>query len=303
MATDALNEDADHLYGLAPQEFTAARNVRVREVKPDDRALAARIQELRKPSPAAFLVNQLVRRKSAEIDDLLDLGVELREAQAKGDGRQLNRLARERRGLIGELLDTASAIAEEFDRDASRAVLDEVEQTLAAGTVDEPAGDALRSGRLIRGLQAVGFDPVDLAGAVAGSPVAASARPKRERRGAETAAKGAKTDERAATEESERETREHERARAEFKVREARARAVEADKELQAAIEQAEEAEGRLEALRDEREELSARLDEVRREITEAERRARTAERDRGRAAKAAEQAHEELDDATAKRG
>lgn len=300
MATDALNEDADHLYGLAPEEFTAARNARVREVKPDDRELAARIQELRKPSPAAFLVNQLVRRKSDEIDDLLDLGVELREAQGKGDGRQLNRLARERRGLIGELLDTASAIAEEFDRDASRAVLDEVEQTLAAGTVDEPAGDALRSGRLIRGLQAVGFDPVDLDGAVAGAPAAASARPKRERRGAETAEKA---DEGAATEESEREAREHAKARAEFKVREARARAEEADKELRAATEQAEEAEGRLEALRDEREELSARLDEVRREITEAERRARTAERDRGRAAKAAEQAHEELDDATAKRG
>src|SRR3990170_286647 len=95
MATDALNEDADHLYGLPPEEFTAARNARVREVKADDRELAARIQELRKPSPAAFLVNQLVRRKSDEIDDLLDLGVELREAQSKGDGRQLNRLARE----------------------------------------------------------------------------------------------------------------------------------------------------------------------------------------------------------------
>ncbi|RXZ69083.1 hypothetical protein [Agromyces albus] len=300
MATDALNEDADHLYGLAPEEFTAARNARVREVKPDDRELAARIQELRKPSPAAFLVNQLVRRKSDEIDDLLDLGVELREAQGKGDGRQLNRLARERRGLIGELLDTASAIAEEFDRDASRAVLDEVEQTLAAGTVDEPAGDALRSGRLMRGLQAVGFDPVDLDGAVAGEPMAASARPKRERRGAEAATKA---DERAATEESEREAREHAKARAEFKVREARARAEEADKELRAATEQADAAEGRLEELRDEREELSARLDEVRREITEAERRARTTERDRGRAEKAAEQAHEELDDATAKRG
>lgn len=300
MATDAHNEDADHLYGLAPEEFTAARNARVREVKPDDRELAARIQELRKPSPAAFLVNQLVRRKSDEIDDLLDLGIELREAQGKGDGRQLNRLARERRGLIGELLDIASAIAEEFDRDASRAVLDEVEQTLAAGTVDEPAGDALRSGRLIRGLQAVGFDPVDLDGAVAGAPVAASARPKRERRGAETAEK---SDEGAATEESEREAREHARARAEFKVREARARSEEADKELRAATEDAEEAAGRLEALRDEREELSARLDEVRREISEAERRARNAERDRGRAAKAAEQAHEELDDATAKRG
>ncbi|MBT2516268.1 hypothetical protein J7E29_02365 [Streptomyces sp. ISL-90] len=33
MATDALNEDADHLYGLAPEEFTAARNARARELK------------------------------------------------------------------------------------------------------------------------------------------------------------------------------------------------------------------------------------------------------------------------------
>ena len=73
MATDALTAAADELYALVPEEFTAARNARAKDVKVDDRALSQRIGEFRKPSPAAWILNQLVREQPDAVDELLDL--------------------------------------------------------------------------------------------------------------------------------------------------------------------------------------------------------------------------------------
>ena len=179
MATDALTAAADELYALVPEEFTAARNERAKDAKADDRMLGQRIGELRRPSPAAWIVNSLVREHPDAVDELLDLGGDLRDAQAAGDGRALTKIGSERRKLVSGLLQQATRIADAADRSPSRAVLDEVEQTLIAGTVDEAAGEALRTGRLVRGLQAVGFEDVDLDGAVAGE--ASGGRPAKRR--------------------------------------------------------------------------------------------------------------------------
>ena len=179
MATDTLTAAAEDLYALVPEEFTAARNARVKEAKADDRELGDRIAELRKPSPAAWIVNQLVREHPDAIDELLDLGTDLRDAQAAGDGKALTNIGSERRKLVSALLKQATEIADAADRSPSRAVLDEVEQTLIAATVDEAAGEALRTGRLVRSLQAVGFEDVDLDGAVAGE--ASAGRPVKRR--------------------------------------------------------------------------------------------------------------------------
>ncbi|MBU1586333.1 MAG: hypothetical protein KKH51_00105, partial [Actinobacteria bacterium] len=66
---------ADPLYALAPAEFTAARNLAAREVKDSaDLELAARVQELKKPSPAAWAVNLLARQRADELEQLAELG-------------------------------------------------------------------------------------------------------------------------------------------------------------------------------------------------------------------------------------
>ena len=176
MATDALTAAADELYALVPDEFTAARNARAKDAKADDRELGQRIGEFRKPSPAAWIVNMLVREHPDALDELLDLGADLRDAQGASDGKALTAIGSERRKLVSGLLKQATSIADAADRSPSRAVLDEVEQTLIAATVDEAAGEALRTGRLVRSLQAVGFEDVDLDGAVAGEASAGRRR-------------------------------------------------------------------------------------------------------------------------------
>jgi hypothetical protein len=305
MATDALTAAAEDLYALVPEEFTAARNARANEAKADDRELGGQIAELRKPSPAAWIVNQLVREHADAIDELLDLGAELREAQADGDGKALTNIGSERRKMISALLQQATQLADAADRSPSRAVLDDVEQTLIAATVDEAAGEALRTGRLVRSLQAVGFEDVDLDGAVAGEASAArpaqgrAARPARREKEprADDAEAGARRAEREKGERAARDERDKaERERAEADVREARERSEQAQRALAEAEDLLHAAEWNADELRDERHDLETRLKELRSEIAEAERDEREAERVRAKAAIAVDRARDDVE-------
>ena len=67
--------------------FTEARNAAAREV--DDKALAAHVKKLKKPSVAAWSINLLVRRESAQIDSVLELAESLRAAAEALDGDAL----------------------------------------------------------------------------------------------------------------------------------------------------------------------------------------------------------------------
>ena len=159
---------ADRLYGLTPAEFTDARNAEASAARSaGDPGLAAEIRGLRKPSTAAWLVNTLVRRFGGEIDELLAIGAELRSAQRALAGDDLRRLSRERHDLIGALIARLGRLATELGHRLTEAVRREIAATLDAAVVDEAAAVAVRSGRLVRALAAAGFDPVDLAGAVA----------------------------------------------------------------------------------------------------------------------------------------
>lgn len=304
MATDALTAAAEELYALVPEEFTAARNARAKEAKADDRELGERIAEFHKPSPAAWILNQLVREHPDAIDELLDLGTDLREAQAAGDGKKLTGIGSERRALVSALLEQATGIADAADRSPSRAVLDEVEQTLIAATVDEAAGAALRTGRLVRSLQAVGFEDVDVDGAVAGA--ASTGLPARRRaargarRGTEPSGDGDTTTSRAEREDAAAARNRAERDRADADVREARERAEQAQRALAEAEDLLRAAEWNADELRDERHDLETRLKELRSEIADAERDEREAERVRAKAAIAVDRARDDAEAAEA---
>ena len=325
MATDALTAAADELYALVPEEFTAARNARAKDAKADDRMLGQRIGELRRPSPAAWIVNASRASTPTRVDELLDLGGDLRDAQAAGDGRALTRIGSERRTLVSALLQQATRIADAADRTPSRAVLDEVEQTLIAGTVDAAAGEALRTGRLVRRLQAVGFDDVDLDGAVAGE--ASAGRPAKRRAAAARAgpgdaakgatkgaaksgAKGAKAGTKhggkagaksvdeadaAAAEREAAAARAAEREQAEADVRDAR------DRETRRSARSTRRRTARRRRVARRRAarrapRLEARLRELRAEIADAERDEREAERVRAKAATAADRARDDVE-------
>jgi len=163
-----LAEIADRLYGVHPGEFTHSRDDEVRAAKAaGDSALAARVKLLRRPSTSAWLVNTLVRQAPDQLDELLQLGEELRAAQLNFGGPQLRRLVERRRSAISELTVTAVRLSVAAGHQVGDPAIREVAATLDAAVIDEAAAEAVRSGRLLRRLDAAGFDAVDVEGAVA----------------------------------------------------------------------------------------------------------------------------------------
>lgn len=196
MAEPSLEDAARELYALPLDAFTSERNARA--AASDDKAAARSIRSLRKPSLAAWVVDLLVRRATSELEQALELGAALREAQEELDADTLGELTKQRRALVAGLARRATALAKDEGVTVSRAALDEVEKTLNAAMRDAAASDAVMTGRLIRSLDVVGFDPVDLDGAVAGEVTArAEAAPRddlaqrRARKAAERAAREA----------------------------------------------------------------------------------------------------------------
>lgn len=168
---DPLLELADELYALPLADFTPARDALVKERKGSkdaaDKELTARIRALKKPSVAAWVVNLLVRREAAQVDQVLQVGVALREAQASLDGEELRALTRQRRQLTSAVTTQARRLAREEGLKVTQAVADQVEGTLTAAMVDEAAARAVRSGMLVAALAATGLGEVDLQGAIA----------------------------------------------------------------------------------------------------------------------------------------
>lgn len=73
-----VDEIADRLYALPPEEFTAARNQAERELrKRGEREQADRVKALRKPNAAAGAVNQLVHSHHAEVEAFLQAAARL----------------------------------------------------------------------------------------------------------------------------------------------------------------------------------------------------------------------------------
>jgi len=76
-----LDEIVRELYVLPPTDFVAARNELVRQAKSaGSRDVADRLQQLRRPTRSAWLVNLLARDPTA-MQRLSALGRELRDAQ------------------------------------------------------------------------------------------------------------------------------------------------------------------------------------------------------------------------------
>jgi len=158
---------ADELYALPLGDFTAARDARAKELKGTDHA--APVKALKKPSLAAWIVNQLVRRDAAQATQVLELGAALREAAAGMQGEELRALTRQRRQLTAAVTTGARALAAGEGVKVTQAVADQVESTLTAAMLDARCSEAVRSGLLVTALAATGVDEVDLGAAVATS--------------------------------------------------------------------------------------------------------------------------------------
>lgn len=174
-----LDTVATELYGAPPDAFTPTRNERAKEARrAGDAELGRAIAALRKPSAAAWLANQLVRQRAGDVNELLEVGDAMRNAQDRLDAETMRRLAPRRHALVDSLVQAARRLALEQGRPLSDATVQELLATLEAAFADPGAGDALRSGRLTGALRYSGFGAVDVTGVVA-TPVEARETPTR----------------------------------------------------------------------------------------------------------------------------
>jgi hypothetical protein len=165
---DALAAVADELYGLPPEDFTAARDARARELRDGgNRDLAQDVKRLPKATTAAWVVNLLAREHPDVLTQLVDLGAALRAAQADVDPPRMRELNAQRHGVVTAVVRQARTAARATGRPVSESVAGQVEDTLRAAMADPAAAAAVRSGRLVQPLASTGLGPVDLDGAVA----------------------------------------------------------------------------------------------------------------------------------------
>jgi hypothetical protein len=243
-----LEAELDKLFGLPPAEFTSARNDLARRLKEAaQRAAAATVQQLRKPTVAVWTVNQLARRHAKEIEDFLAAAEGLRSAQEEalggGDTAKLRSATSAERQALRALTQWANKVLEAGGHAPTPAVLDRVASTLRAAAVDPRGRELLAAGRLTEELESTGF------GAFEGMQVPAQRRrreqkPKRpdaagERRRKERLRKlrerSKKLTADAAEAEREAERAEAEAGRARGKAERASAAAARAEAELEAA--------------------------------------------------------------------
>ena len=145
MAADPIEEAAERLYGLAFEDFIPERDARARELrKAGEKDAAAQVAKLAKPSQVAWAANQLAR---GGVDDLLEAGEALREAQLGGGGREALRAATAaERSAVDALV---KAAPKPSGRALSRAALDRLRALLGAVARDEDVRSAFVAGRLV----------------------------------------------------------------------------------------------------------------------------------------------------------
>jgi hypothetical protein len=159
-----MSGPADELYGLPLEEFTAARNALAKE-QPE-------VKELKKPSRAAWTVNQLARERGKDVKALVEAGRKLRKAQASGT--DMAAATEEERKALEALLRAARERGATTDP-----ILGGVRSTLQAAAADDEAAERVLAGRLEKELDAPGFGP--LLAAAAAAPRPKKQAPKRDR--------------------------------------------------------------------------------------------------------------------------
>lgn len=131
------------LYAAPLSEFIALRKAGSAELrKGGDRAAAARVKTLAKPSTAAWIANALHRERSALWNAAMDGGRQLRSAQGVGGvtAERMQRLVGEQRGALSALLREADGVASAAGLPLNRAQEGKLRATLEALCAGVDAG-------------------------------------------------------------------------------------------------------------------------------------------------------------------
>jgi hypothetical protein len=251
--------DIDDLYGVALDRFVPERTELAKALRKEGRREdAAEVAALRKPSVAAWAVNQLIRTQSRSVKDLFGAGDALRRAHeqaasGRGDAQALRSATQDERAAVDTLMVAARGLLTSDGHELSPTVMDRVAETLRAAALDPDARSQVSEGRLERELRHVGLG---LVGDMPAPPAPAPA-PKRK----EPAPK------RKQERDQKAEAREREHAQA---LKDARASEKDARREL-------ERAQRAVDAAQARRGKAAAALDDADRELADAQAQAKAA--------------------------
>ena len=183
--TTALEEAIDRLYGLPLEDFTAERDALARRMRREGRREAAeRVRGLRKPTVAAWAVNQVMRTQPGAARALLEAGERLRQAHAglaagQADADELRRAAEAERAAVADLAEAAQGLLTAQGRPLSAETLDRVRETLHAASVDDDARADVTAARVSRERRAVALDGLAPMAATEEGARAPDERPRR----------------------------------------------------------------------------------------------------------------------------
>jgi hypothetical protein len=158
VASDAA---LDVLYGVDPSDFVATRKQLAVDLRTSgDKDGAKAVLAARRPSTAAWALNQLARRAPDVVEMLLDSSRELFAAQTRarsGQADALRNAMRAHREALDRATDAALALLGDRANDGFK---NEIVSTLRAASTDEDAAQLLQTGRVIREVSSSGFPDV-----------------------------------------------------------------------------------------------------------------------------------------------
>jgi hypothetical protein len=155
--------DAHDLYGLALERFVPERDALAKSLRKEGkRDDASAVAALRKPSVAAWAVNQLVRTQRSAASELFKAGDSLQRAQAellrgKGDPAALRRAVTREREVVTALAEKAQGLLSSEGQELTPATRERVSDTLHAAALDREARVKVKDGCLHRELRHVGL--------------------------------------------------------------------------------------------------------------------------------------------------
>jgi nucleotide-binding universal stress UspA family protein len=154
-----LEDALDELYGASLEDFVAERKRLAKKLGGDE---GKELAKLRKPSVAAWVLNQLARRERRDVDLLLDAGHRLKQAQAgvlRGQERKAFEQAREKEtDALKRLTKAAERMLRDTRGSAPASTLSQVNEALRTAAISEEGRELLARGRFVEPPQASGFD-------------------------------------------------------------------------------------------------------------------------------------------------
>ena len=191
-------DSTEDLYGLPLPRFIPERDALVKALRSEkQRDAAAAAARMRKPSVAAWAVNQLIRTQSKTIRALFQAGDDLARAQAaatsgKRTADALHDATRRQRDALENLLQAAKGLLSSDGHPLTAPTLERVADTLRAASIDAASRQQVADGCLPQELRFAGMGIGDLAALPAESPSAPATKPRRRKDDAQQRAEAAR---------------------------------------------------------------------------------------------------------------